>query len=52
MVGYDLTRLLLEVGVVDAEVKVEPVNFARNEITGDKALERGSTVDADEHDIE
>lgn len=52
MVGYDLTRFLLEIGVVDAEVEVEPVNFACNEIAGYKALERGSTVNVDEGDIE
>jgi glycine cleavage system aminomethyltransferase T len=52
MVGYDLTRFLLEIGVVDAEVEVKPVNFARNEIVGYKALERRSTVNVDERDIE
>ena len=52
MVGYDLTRFLLEVEVVDAEVEVKPVNFPRNQIAGYKALERGSTINVDECDID
>ena len=40
VVGDDLDRLGLEVGVVDAEVSVEPVDLVGYEFTGDKALNK------------
>lgn len=38
MVRDDLARFILEVGIVDAEVGVKPVDFACDELAGDEAL--------------
>ncbi len=41
MVRYHLTRFILEVSVVDTEVRVEPVDFANDEFARNKALSGG-----------
>jgi hypothetical protein len=44
MVRYDLSRFVLEVGVVDAQVGVKPLNFVGNEFAWDKTLKLSGTV--------
>jgi hypothetical protein len=39
MIRYDLPRFVLEVGVVDAEVAVEPLHLVGDEFAWDKSLE-------------
>ena len=39
MIRYDLTRFILEVCVVDAEVAVEPSHLVGDEFAWDKPLE-------------
>ena len=39
MIRYDFPRFILEVGVVDAEVGVEPLNLVGDEFAWDKPLE-------------
>ena len=38
MVRDDLARFILEVGVVNAEIGVKPVDFACDELAGNEAL--------------
>lgn len=38
VVRDDLTRFILEVGVVDAQVRVEPVDLVGDQLARDKAL--------------
>lgn len=38
MVRYHTTRFVLEIGVVDTEVRVKPVDFASDEFTRNKPL--------------
>lgn len=45
VVGDDVVRFGLEVGVVDAEAVVEPVDFVGDEVAGDEALDDGEIRD-------
>jgi hypothetical protein len=38
MVGDDLLRLVLEIGVVDAKMGVEPVDFIFDKVLGNESL--------------
>jgi hypothetical protein len=44
MIRYDLPRFILEVGVVDAEVGVEPLHLVGDEFAWDKPLELSGTI--------
>lgn len=44
MIRYDFPRFILEVGVVDAEVGVEPSHFVGDEFAWDKPLELSGSV--------
>ena len=44
MVRYDLSRFILEVGVVDAGVGIEPSHFVSDEFAWDKTLKLSGTV--------
>ena len=39
MIRYDLPRFILEVGIVDTEVWVEPMHLVGDEFAWDKTLE-------------
>jgi hypothetical protein len=38
MIRDDLDGFILEVGIIDAEVSIKPLNFVRDELSGDKTL--------------
>lgn len=38
MVRDHLTRFILEIGVVDAEVRIKPIDFVRDELSRDEPL--------------
>ena len=44
MIRYDFPRFILEVGVVDAEVGVEPSHLVGDEFAWDKSLELSGTI--------
>ena len=44
MIRYDFPRFILKVGVVDAEVAVEPLHLVGDEFAWDKPLELTGTV--------
>jgi hypothetical protein len=44
MIRYDLSRFVLEVGVVDTQAGVKPLNFVGNEVAWDKTLKLSGTV--------
>ena len=48
MVRDDLDGLILEVGVVDTEVRVEPLDFIRHELVGNETLEERANGKEDE----
>jgi hypothetical protein len=39
MIRDDLDGLIPEVGIIDAEVSIKPLNFVRDELSGDKPLQ-------------
>lgn len=45
MIRDDLGRFAAEVSVVDAQLRVEPVDFVRDELSWDEALRVGSDQD-------
>ena len=44
MIRYDLSRFILEVGIVDAKVGVKPSHFIGDEFAWDETLENNQLI--------